>query len=206
MKRATILLAAMLLPRSAWALELGVALGSEATINDPFVQRVGPGLRLLVAPREGLEVALHGAICPRFGDPDHKALTTELIEEFHVAPDISLIRHRLDSTLALYPLAGGLGDWQRRAGVYAGMGLVHTWDDLEVVGAYDQPEWLATEDQWHVATVYGLAGELRREALGVGLRMERQHYTEVVGTEYLETKKTTWLAVEVSWRFALPRE
>ncbi|MBN2798977.1 MAG: hypothetical protein JXX28_07495 [Deltaproteobacteria bacterium] len=193
------LLLALTLP--AQAVELGVGLSGELESNDPFLSYAAPGLRLMAAPLPWVEVSLHGAVLPDRGDADLSAMGREVVQDLGVVPDLARIRQRGELTLALMPSAGSMGRWERRVGGYLGGGVVHTLDDLDALGLADDPVFLATEDQWHVSTVYGLSGELRRDALGLGVRLERHHYTEVVGTTTLETRNTRWVAVEGSWRF-----
>ncbi len=201
MKRIVPLLIATLLPGTAQAVGFGFAVGHELVVNDPFVTRHAPGARFMVAPWPWLEASIHGAFAPHFGEGDWTAQTRGLVEELHIAPDLSRIRQRGDLTISFLPAMGELGPFETRVGPYAGVGAVRTQDDLELLQVQGNPEFEATWEEWHAATIFGLSAELRLDSFGLGVRIERQHYTEVVGTTTLETKKTAWAAMEASWRF-----
>jgi hypothetical protein len=201
MKRIISLLVAALLPGTAQAVQLGFATGHGVVVNDPFVVRQGPTMRLLFLPKPWLVASLNSGFTPLISDSDKTRLADHLIYEHQLAPDLSRIHMRHDLTVALMPKAGRLGGWQAHVGPYAGLGVVHTYDDLELLQVAGVPEFEATREEFHATTIYGLGAELRRDVFGLGVRLERQNYTEVVGTTTLETKQTGWVMMEASWRF-----
>jgi len=201
MKRILPLLLAALLPSSAQALELGFATGYGVVVNDPFVVRQGPTMRFLVAPKPWLVASVNSGFTPLISENDRTDLADAIIADHQIAPDLSRIHMWHDATLAFTPKAGTLGGWQAHLGPFVGVGVVHTYDDLELLQVAGDEAFEATREEFHATTIWGLGAELRRDVVGIGLRLERQNYTEVVGTTTLETKKTGWVMVEASWRF-----
>lgn len=201
MKRILPLLLAALLPCTAQAVELGFATGHGVVVNDPFVVRQGPTMRFLFLPRPWLVASINSGFTPLISENDRTWLADALIYEHQIAPDISRIHMWHDLTIAFTPRAGRLGSWHAHVGPFAGVGVVHTYDDVELIQGTGNPEYEATREEFHATTIYGLGAELRREVFGLGVRLERQNYTEVVGTTTLETKRTGWVMLEASWRF-----
>ncbi len=180
------------------------SLGYEAVTNDPFVFR--RGLRLAVGADLGAWVGLElsGSAYPVLGRGDYNAVTRRLVDELHVAPDISRIVAAGRAGLVAWPVRTGKGRARARVGAGVGAALFHTWDDLD---AWDteqaSPE---TNDltEYTRQTHPGIYGEVRAEGwrgpVGLRVRLETSWYREAIDADTREDKRPLWLGVEVVWR------
>ncbi len=175
-----------------------------SVVNDPFLHRYVVGLQTAwhVADIFALEADL--GFSPTLGEADWKPITRELIEHNHVAPDLSRLTWFGGVGLGFSPVHGKFAVAGRIVhydifGTF-GMGVVRTVDDLEVIGAEDDPWARGTANQLHPTTRYG--GGLR-VVLGpnVALRAEARSlvYIETISGTVLEMKNNLLLQVGVSF-------
>lgn len=186
----------------AGAVELSPRVGIESSFGDPFVVRRGVRAGLDVAPLEWFSLGVDGGWCPLVGESDLTALSRSLSAR-SVSPDVS----RLDAHVGLYasvtPLAAHSGLWSSSLGLYGGVGVVHTVDDLEMLQAVGDPEAEATAVELHPSARIGLRGEVSRDRVVVGLRLERESYRELILSTTKEERAALFVGVDVGWRLSL---
>lgn len=176
------------------------SLGLTYNWDDPFVRPVGLHASVGLALRPWISARFTGAWLPISGEASWKPLTTQLIEEPRVSPDLSYMTGLGAAEVQISPARGASGGWERALGLTAGVGFVHTADDLALQGGAGDPSFEATASELHPTGSYGLAGELWRGAWGARLRLERVYYVEWVASEVRERKTPTWIALEATWR------
>jgi outer membrane beta-barrel protein len=128
--------------------------------NDPFLNRyiVGTGLAYHVTEVFAVEGTFDFA--PDLGEGDWKPLTTQLVNENSVSPDISKLTMFGSFTFQYSPIYGKLAIVGRDIiffDVYGnfGMGFTRTTDDLAALQAEGEPRAQATEFQTHPTTNFG---------------------------------------------------
>ncbi len=183
---------------SALAGQVGLTGGMEFTGNDPFVVRAGPRLGLEFAPRPQLRFGLSGAYYPDFGEGNWTPLTSQMVNENHIAPDISLMTAQARGELRVVPFIHRIGILEAHTGAYGGLGVVHTEDDLEALQQEDDPWALATASQNHPTATWGVFSEVGGDTVRGRLRFERTTYVETVSSLTLEMKSTLLWALEVT--------
>lgn len=179
---------------------LGVQLG--ATTNDPFVVRKWLGGEVALAVGPVAEVYARGLLAPDLGTSDWKPITTQLIAENHVSPDISklIAQGELGMSFNLVSSPGR----RFRVPLSLGLGLVRTRDDLHALQAEDEPEAQATELQNHPATCWHLGAMGRPlDWLELGVELSSIRYIEVIHSTTLESKNLR--SGEVRARFLFGR-
>ena len=162
----------------------GLRLGAEAALYERFSLGLSAG---------GYPLAREG---------DHKQITTQLIRENAITPDISRIRARASAEARVWMLRQTVGDHRRRLGVHAGLGMVYTVDDEEALMAEGDPAFEETARQVHPTTLLGLSAEVWWGPRGLRLRYEQSPYNEVVMSDIHESKRPMWIGAEAMW--ALP--
>ena len=175
--------------------------------NDPFLNRyiVGAGLGYHIT--EVFAVEGNFDFAPDLGDGDWKPLTTQLVEENSVSPDISKLTLAGNLTFQYSPIYGKLavvGNNIILFDLYGafGMGLVQTSDDLEALQATDDPRAQATENQWHPTTNFG--GGLRiifGENIAARIEGRSLVYIETVNSTTLEMKNNLILQASAAFFF-----
>lgn len=169
-----------------------LSLGAETLVNDPFLNTtaltLGVGLEPLSWLTVGSRVASSQLLDPRFSDV--KPLTSQLAPGY--SPDLSRVVWRGSVTATAWPLSLQQGAVHGRVGVTSGVGLVHTQDDLDAIHGQGDPLAEATERQTHPTPVFGLAGELGRGRVGLGVHLEVTPYAEVIQSSVVEDKNTLW--------------
>ncbi len=178
--------------------QLGLSAGIERTANDPFVIRRGPRLGASWSPRPTVRFGLSGAWYPNLGEADLQPVTRQFVEELRVAPDISRMMAHARAELWVLPFVHPIGRFQAATGAYAGFGAMYTEDDLEILIPNDDPEALATRDQLHPSTTWGLCSELGGDRVRGRLRIERTTYIETISSVWLEMKGNMIVALEVT--------
>lgn len=192
---------------SALALDVGVSAGFDRGA-DPMVVRVGPrvGVDVRVAP--WFEAGAAFAYYPIRGqggesDPDWTGLAKQLLLQNNVSPSISKMDRQVHAVARLHAPANLGGGWTTRAGVHAGVALVHTIDDLVALQACDNsgcdPAAAASQVEDHVGWVAGLHGDVGTERFAVRLRVEQVRYTETIAGVPQETAPVFTGAEGVVW-------
>lgn len=175
--------------------------------NDPFLNRyiVGAGLGYHLTEVFAIEASFDFA--PDLGDGDWKPLTTQLVEENSVSPDISKLTLFGALTFQYSPIYGKLavvGNNIILFDIYGafGMGMTRTTDDLEALQAVDDPRAQATENQVHPTTNFG--GGLRiifGENIAARVEGRSLVYIETVNATTLEMKNNLILQASAAFFF-----
>lgn len=175
--------------------------------NDPFLNRyiVGTGLGYHWTEIFATEVSLDFA--PDFGTGDWKPLTTQLVEENSVSPDISKLTLSGALTFQYSPIYGKVAVVGRKIVLFDiygafGMGATRTADDLEALQAVGDPRAESTQFQLHPTTNFG--GGLRIIfGDNIAARVEGRSlvYIETVNATTLEMKNNLILQGSFSWFF-----
>jgi len=182
------------------------AVGAEQVFNDPFVSQTGAraAFRFAPSPWVELEVAAGTFISLGVGgcgDPDWSALTCQMLEVSDVSPDIAKMGAWGRLAVGVVPFRIGEGRWRSAAGAFVGVEALATNDDLVALQAVGEPAALATENQVHPVTVWGVFGEAGGRHMALRLRFEVRRYVETVNSTILESKMPMTLGAEVAWEF-----
>lgn len=177
--------------------EVGPHLGF--VTNDPFVNRylLGAGLTYHVTELFGVEFS--GTFSPDFGEGDWKPITSQIINENQVTPDISKIEWFGNMNFQYSPFYGKFAIFGEKIIMFDlfgafGTGIVNTRDDLVALQKENDPVAVATEKQFHPTLNYG--GGLRVAlSRSFALRIEGRgmSYIEVVESTTLEMKNNFML-------------
>jgi len=177
-----------------------VGLGVEAVTNDPFVSTVGLHASVDQPIRPWLRLGASGGVYPSLGQGSWSALTTQIVTEANVTPDISAIRWRASAQATWLPVRQELPGRSRLLGLYAGMGWVYTVDDLDALQSYDDED-LATQMEFHPIVSGGLMAEVWWSSWGGRVRMERASYTETISSAIDESRNPFWLGIDLTARW-----
>jgi len=186
-------------------LELEPTVGS--VVNDPFLKRYVLGLQAGWHLADIFSVEADFGFSPTLGEADWTPITAELIENNHVAPDLSRLTWFAGGGLGFAPIHGKFAVARRIVhydifGCF-GMGVVRTVDDLDLIGATDDPPAVGTQHQLHLTTRYGGGARI---VLGpnVAVRVEARSlvYIETISGTVLEMKNNMLVQGGVS--FFLP--
>ena len=201
---------ALWLSTSLWASEVSgqspsilVEVGGTHTFNDPFVSEVGLRIGGELFLSERVRVGAEATLTPSFGTASWTALTTQLIDENRVAPDISNRIWTAHTTLRIVLVETQASRWSSNVSLMGGFGVVHTKDDLSALqtDASDTSA-TSTEVQTHPTTLLGLAGEVWAGGhLGFRWSLESMAYIETVEGVTLETKRAGRSSGALLWRF-----
>lgn len=187
--------------------EAGPHLGMVA--NDPFLRRYILGGTVGYHLTEVFALEADFGWSPNLGDSvDHKPLTTQLVEENNVSPDISKLSYYGTMTFAFSPIYGKVAVGTKIInfdvfGVF-GAGIARTADDLYALQAEDNdPRALASAEEFHPTT--NLGGGLRIVFNpNMALRLEGRSlvYIETVQSTTLEMKNN--LVFQGTFTFFVP--
>ena len=186
------------LMQAAMAADLSAAVGLEAAVNDPFLVQAGLRASGEAALRPWLSVGLSGGLYPYLGEQSHRRLTTELLEEYAIFPDLSPMRWRGMAEARIVPLTVVHKQQTRRLSLHAGLGMVQTEDIHDDLWALE--EFQSTAIQVHPMTSVGMSAEVHGETLGIRVRMERTAYVEDVMVDIEHDRKNGWVGVELTIR------
>ncbi len=177
--------------------------------NDPFLNRYIVGTGLAYHWTEVFAVEGNFDFAPDLGQGDWKPLTSQLVEENSVSPDISKLTMAGSITFQYSPIYGKVALVGRRIVNFDifgnfGMGFARTQDDLEALQATEgeNPEAVATRDQTHPTTNFG--GGLRvifGESIAARIEGRSLIYIETVNSTTLEMKNNLILQASVSFFF-----
>ncbi len=174
--------------------------------NDPFLNRYIVGAGFGYHATEIFEIEANVGFSPDLGEADWKPLTSQLVNNNHVSPDLSPLTFFGNLTFVYSPIYGKVAVGHRIIpfdifGAF-GMGAVLTNDDLEALQQETDPYAQATANQTHPTTNFG--GGLR-VILGesIALRIEGRSlvYIETVSSTTLEMKNNFIFQGGVSFFF-----
>ena len=175
--------------------------------NDPFLNRyiVGTSLAYNITEIFALEASFD--FSPDLDERDWKPLTTQLVEENHVSPDISKLTYFGSLTFQFSPIYGKVALSGRNIinfDIFGnfGFGITRTADDLEALQATGDPRAEATQFQAHPTTNFG--GGLRiifNENLAARVEARSLVYIETVNSTTLEMKNNFILQGSMSFFF-----
>jgi len=178
------------------------SVGVQQVWNDPFLSMTG----LVVTGRhhlsDALSVGIHASFSPDLGTGNWTQLTTQLVEETSISPDISKQGLAVAVPVGFDLLRTRAGDLDAVTRAYAGFGAVRTKDDLEALQAVGDERAMSTEFQTHPTTVFGLESDLFWSPdSGVRLRLHSMKYIETVNATTLEMKNNALVGLEYVARF-----
>lgn len=186
---------------SRWEISPHVAFVS----NDPFLNRyiVGTGVGYNLTEIFAIEGMLD--FSPDLGTGDWKPLTTQLVEENHVSPDISKLNLFGSACFVFSPIYGKAAISGRKLinfDIYGkfGMGATRTADDLEALQAVGDPRAEATQFQVHPTTNFGGGARIIfNENLAMRVEGRSMVYIETVNATTLEMKNNFILQFSASF-------
>jgi outer membrane beta-barrel protein len=175
--------------------------------NDPFINRYLLGAGFAYHVTEIFAVEASGTFSPDLGEADYKPITTQIIEENQVTPDISKIQFYANVNFQYSPIYGKVA-WFGSSiinfdifGAF-GTGVVNTKDDLVALGQETNPEAQVTQSQFHPTLNFG--GGLRiifSESFAVRLEGRGLSYIEVLESTTLEMKNNFTVVAGASFFF-----
>jgi outer membrane beta-barrel protein len=175
--------------------------------NDPFLNRyiVGTGLAYHITEVFAVEGTFD--FSPDLNEGDWKPLTSQLVNENSVSPDISKLTMFGSLTFQYSPIYGKLAIVGRDIilfDVYGnfGVGFTRTTDDLNALQAVGDERAMATEFQSHPTTNFG--GGLRiifGESIAARVEARSMVYIETVNATTLEMKNNLILQAAASFFF-----
>lgn len=197
------ILLGLLLSTAAHAADISA--GVLTNVNDPFVRRNA----LAVHGRHHLTptISVGGLVdfAPDRGSDDWRPLTTQLVEENSVSPDISKTSWTVALPLGIDPLRTDLGPASTATQVYMGPAMMRTVDDLEALQAVGDPRAEATQFQTHVGVVWGLTTDILWPGnIGARFRLHRATHIETVNATTLQMKSNFMLGFEVLMLLSKP--
>jgi outer membrane beta-barrel protein len=173
--------------------------------NDPFLNRyiVGSGINYNLTEIFAVELNLN--FSPDLGDADWKPITTQLIDENHVSPDISKLTYFGSATFMFSPIYGKVAVVGRKIinfDIFAafGMGMTQTSESLEALDAgLDNERAVLTQHQVHPTTNFGGGARIIfGENLALRLDGRSMVYIETVNATQLEMKNNFLIQGAVS--------
>ena len=194
------LLLALSLP-AAYALPWTATIGADLGVNDPYVVRRGARAAAAHAPGPVVRRRAAAAGFPHqvpAADPPAPRARREL----NVAPDISRITAAGQLYGVVMPLHVTYRSVRTSIGAEAGVALVSTTDDLALIRAEDDPDFVATEHERHPAAVLGVRGEAVIGSTVLQVRVTRTSYRELVGGETREDKTPIFIGIDLGLRFS----
>ena len=184
--------------------EVGPHLGF--VTNDPFINRYMVGASFAYHITEIFAAELTGTFAPDFGKGDWKPITTQLVNQNKVSPDISKIIWTTAVNFQFSPIYGKLALSKGTInfdvfGVF-GMGVVGTNDDLLALQCDDDPQCIDSEVQTHPTSNIG-GGFRVIFSKNLALRLEGRSliYIETINSTTLEMKNNFILAASATFFF-----
>jgi len=181
--------------------------GIGSIVNDPFLKQkiVSVGLQYHPQARPNTRpTVVFGAdalYSPDFGSNDFRPLTTKLIENISVSPDISTISYALRGNIVVYPGSYSAGSVETKVGIGTSIGAVKTTDSLEALDVDRSSEIAtATMNQIHPCSGLLIVGEIWRQTTGLRLRWDTILFIETVNSTTLEMKNNGSLMLDLMVR------
>lgn len=173
--------------------------------NDPFLNRyiVGGGVGYHITEIFAVEGMID--FSPDLGEGDWKPLTTQLVNENNVSPDISKLTYFGSACFVFSPIYGKAAIRGRNIvnfDIYGkfGLGGTATSDDLEALQQAGEPTAIATQNQFHPTTNFGGGARIIFNQ-NVAFRLEGRSmiYIETVDSNTLEMKNNFIIQAGVSF-------
>ncbi|MEL6345001.1 MAG: outer membrane beta-barrel domain-containing protein [Myxococcota bacterium] len=162
--------------------------------NDPFLNRYIAGIGVGYHLTEIFAIEAMVDFSPDLGEGDWKPLTTQLVEENEVSPDISKLGLFGSACFVFSPIYGKAaisGNNIINFDIYGkfGMGATNTSDDLDALQAAGEASAIATENQIHPTTNFGGGVRVVFNS-NFALRVEGRSmiYIETIDSDVLEMK------------------
>jgi outer membrane beta-barrel protein len=170
--------------------------------NDPFLRRyiIGAGMTYNFTEIFAIEGDINYS--PDLDKADWKPLTTQLVEENSVSPDISKMLVFGSTNFVYSPIYGKaavIGKQIILFDIYGkfGLGFVQTKDDLTALQKEDDPQAISTEVQIHATTnLGGGARVIFNENVASRLEIYSMQYIETIDGTTLEMKNN--LVIQLS--------
>jgi len=179
-----------------------LSLGGFTTLNDPFLitRGVAGSVSAPIAVPFRLGARASFSPAPARDDGDWRPLTTQLVEDNSVSPDISRTRWTAMLVGEVPVVRGTTSELTVDLRLHGGVGWIHTVDDLVALQAVDDERAQSTERQTRSATAYGLSTVVS-PAAGPGVRvcLEWVDHIETVNATRLELKSAMRLGLEASF-------
>lgn len=139
-------------------------------------------------------------------DPDWKPLSKQLLLENSVSPDISKLTAHGSVGLMYSPIYGkaAVGHKIIVFDIYGGFGLgaTQTTDDLVALQAENEPDAIATQNQWHPTTVINVGARVAfNPTVAARIEGKSMSYIETVSSTTLEMKNNFILQGGVTFFF-----
>ena len=190
------------LSTTAFAGDLSASGGVGGVVNDPFLKRnlLSAGIQYRpesqASDRSQVAFGADLSFSPDLGEQDYKDLTTVLIDDLNIAPDISRINYAVRFHGMIFPGHYTSGDIETTVGFGASVGAVRTSDSLQALDVDTGNERaVVTQNQIHPCSGTVMMGEIWKGDKGLRLRMDQILYVEVVNATTLEMKNN--LAVQI---------
>lgn len=139
-------------------------------------------------------------------DPDWKPLSKQLLLENSVSPDISKLTAHGSLGMTYSPIYGkaAVGHKIIVFDIYGGFGLgaTQTTDDLVALQAENEPDAIATQNQWHPTTVINVGARIAfNTTVAARIEGKSMSYIETVSSTTLEMKNNFILQGGVTFFF-----
>lgn len=180
--------------------------------NDPFINRYLVGVAVSRHITEVFALEATWTFSPDFGEGDWKPITTQLVNNNQVSPDISKIEHFGTFNFQYSPIYGKLavvGSTIINFDIFAafGGGYVNTRDDLTALQAEEDPAAMASARQFHPATSFG--GGFRvifSDTVAARAEARSLIYIETINSTTLEMKNNLLFLLSASVFFPKPKD
>lgn len=166
--------------------------------NDPFLNRYILNVVADYHLTEVFAIEAQLGYAPILGeggedDPDWKPLSKQLLLRNSVSPDISKLTAHGHLGLTYAPIYGkvAVGRSIINFDIYGGFGLgaTQTTDDLVALQAQNEPDAIATQNQWHPTTVITVGARVAfTPTIAARIEGKSMSYIETVSSTTLEMK------------------
>ena len=171
--------------------QIVIGLGNGVVVNDPFQKSfIAPEASVAYRFTPAFGLTTRWAWRPNFSQQSYTALSTQLVNDLKISPDLSAVDVEGRLGFTFLPAKVQVGKTAvSRFGVEFGVGTAHSVDDLEALQCEGDPQCLDTESQWHLTAYYGLSGEIMwNDRYGFRVRLDRVRHIETINSTYLEMK------------------
>jgi len=175
--------------------------------NDPFVRRITFGTNLAYHITEIFAFEVQAGYSPDFGEGDHKSITSQILEQNGVTPEISRLMWHTTANFNFSPFYGKMATLGRNTilfdlyGTFGG-GVAGTRDDIELSQGEDDAKKQSTAVQAHPTITIG--GGLRvsfNKTVGIRLEARSLSYINTIAATTLELKNNFSIQLGASFFF-----
>ena len=183
-------------------LRIRIGGGISAVVSDPFLRLYGLKASYQQAIKNSLFFGADVYYFADLGEADWKPLTSQLVKENSVSPDISKMQIAVIPSLSIEPMTFDLSGLEAYWGVNMGIGVVQTKDDLETLQTTSEDlKAASTEVQWHPCNTFGTYVSFwLNDQIGVKLHLNHMTYIETVNATTLEFKNNKMINLEALWK------